>query len=387
MKKFKQDQACVSVTRLKNQNGFKDTDLKVSLELCRQDGYGQVYGDDAGNLPEYGLRYEDRKLVPITKIVMDDLRGQRFRASGNSAVEDIASSIKHDGWKLNELPPSVLYDRDTKEYRILEGRTRLGLFDKEFSISGNLIVDVYSHVDKTKNPGDFSFFLNTIQSPKGTATKFDAMTFLKSQVDGGILVFDTTIDRNQARVNFYKDLENMLGRIGVTMTEGDKRKFMNDVVDSKFKSGTVKYFNGGRSEVEEYAQKVLGLKDDKRYTYLYVSTDEWGSPLKEAVKLRTEMLEAGDNRKIRIVTFKAQLDPRGPVKDWYLANIRVGRKMEKRIVQAMQTYCPGATLENSTVEVYGTIPQCTELELKYPMDKLVKYKSITDKEYNLYGEK
>jgi hypothetical protein len=120
--------------------------------------------------------------------------------------------------------------------------------------------------------------------------------------------------------------------------------------------------------------------------YLFVSTDEWGAPLKEAVKLRTEMKAKKDNRKIRIVTFKAQLDPKNPVTDWYLANLRVGRKMELRAQQALDAYCPGITLADSTIEFYGTIPQCTALENSYPMNKVVQYKKVTDKEYNLYGD-
>jgi hypothetical protein len=386
MKKYTNEQTHVAVGRIKKQNGFTASDLVISKELCRTDGYGMVYGDEEGNLPEYGLKFIDRKLLSMKKIIMDDVKGQTFRSSGNEEADSIVRSVNNFGWKLNELPISVTYDEKTKEYRILEGRTRLSLFQYQFHVNGNMIVDVYVQTDPTKNPGDFSFFLNTIQSPKGVATKYDAKAYLKSQIQTGTLVYNTNIDEVSARKKLYDDVNEMLVRIGMTMTAGDKGKFITEVLQDSGLGGTVKSFNGGRSEVKQYAESQLGLKDTKSHVYLFVSTDEWGAPLKEAVKLRTEMKAKNDNRKIRIVTFKAQLDPKNPVTDWYLANLRVGRKMELRAQQALDAYCPGITLTDSTIEFYGTIPQCTALENSYPMKKVVQYKKVTDKEYNLYGD-
>lgn len=386
MKKYTNEQTHVSTARIKKQNGFTKEDLNISKELCRFEGYGMVYGDEEGNLPEYGLKFVDRKLVSMKKIVMDDINGQTFRSSGNEAAESIVHSVNHFGWKLNELPISVIYDEATKEYRILEGRTRLSLFQYSFHVTGNAIVDVYVQTDKTKNPGDFSFFLNTIQSPKGVATKHDAKAYLKSQIDIGNLSFNTNIDDVSARKKLYDDINEMLARIGMSMTAGDKAKFITEILQDAGHGGTVKSFNGGRSEVKQYCEDQMKLKDTKSHVYLFVSTDEWGAPLKEAVKLRSAMNEKNDNRKIRIVTFKAQLDPKNPVTDWYLANLRVGRKMELRVKQAIDTYAPGSDTSSSTIEFYGTVPQCTALENKYPMNKIVQYSKVTDKEYNLYGD-
>jgi hypothetical protein len=89
---------------------------------------------------------------------------------------------------------------------------------------------VYVQTDPTKNPGDFSFFLNTIQSPKGVATKYDAKAYLKSQIQTGALVYNTNIDEVSARKKLYDDVNEMLVRIGMTMTAGDKGKFITEVL-------------------------------------------------------------------------------------------------------------------------------------------------------------
>ncbi len=384
MKKYTNAQTHIAVDRLKKQNGFTETDLVISKELCRFDGYGMLYGDENGNLPEYGLKFIDRNLVPLNEIIMDDIKGQTFRSSGNESAEAIVRSISNFGWKLNELPISVLYNETTKEYRILEGRTRLNLFQYKFVVTGNLIVDVYIQTDFTKNPGDFSFFSNTIQSPKGVATKYDAKAYLKSQVELGVIKYNTSIDEVSARSRLYDDIKNMLTRIGMTMTPSDVGKFITEVIDECGHGGTVKSFNA-RKEVQDYTVAHLSLKDTESYKYLLVSTDEWAAPLKEAIKCRNKMDSKGDNRTLRLVVYKAQLDSKNPVKDWYLANLRVGRKMENRVREALAAYAPDADLDSSRVEIYGTLPQCTALENKYPMNKIVQYKKVTDKEYNLHG--
>jgi hypothetical protein len=73
------------------------------------------------------------------------------------------------------------------------------------------------------------------------------------------------------------------------------------------------------------------------------------------------------------------------VSDWYLANIRVGRKMESHINESLICWGNGVHSKNPGIEIYGTIPQCLSEAHKYPMNKIIEYKNINDFEYNLHG--
>jgi hypothetical protein len=263
----------------------------------------------------------------------------------------------------------------------MEGRTRIDYF-LEHKISGDLIADVYELVDPTKNYREFNYFLNTVGSPKGFAKTEDALTFLESAVENGHLVFNKRLQDADARTKFDQDAKAILARINATIPDGKFNKFINAIANGASKRGTVVGFNRGHSEAKELIEK-WGYVDDDNVEYVVVSTDEWTAPLKTAVR----KYAASKAKKIRVVTFTQHLDGKDPVANWYLGNLRVGRKMEQRIKDVGEVYYPGCTPTSSNVEIYGTIPQCNALRSIYPMNKIVLYKNVTDKEYNTYGDK
>ena len=382
----------VSIDALTTQGGFTATDLMVSNQLCHIAAHPDVYGTPKLNykLPKFGLQFKDRIILDLDKIIMDDTGfGQKFRSAANAEYENISRSIRDRGFQLSAIPMSVLWDEFNNTYHILEGRTRIAILVMLADVK-RVMVDVYQQYDSSKSSDLFSMYMNRDPLPKGVTTEEDIIKQLTENFH-----YDASLEDAAARRKLYDDIDTYLETIGYTKLSNKK---ITEIIKNKVAgcggSGGVKYFYEGAKGVKQYCEQNLGIKDDENYKYVYATTDEWNSPLRAIAKARTEMtsdaakLGKVDHRTIRLITFTENLaSGRGVIENFYLKNIRVGKKMEKRIKEVFAAYYPGKKFPKRSVEIYGTIPQCQALNAKYPVNKVILYSEIEDSEYNLFGEK
>ena len=141
------------------------------------------------NYPTYqdldqGLKFVRRMLIGMDQIVDDtelldkqDFGGQLARTTVAGNASATRYSILENGLKLNLLPISLLMLPDGK-YRLLDGRTRKGIFKEDCSLK-NVIADVYevdSNFDKGKQQlaaHRFAMRANLDEAPKSPFTMDD----------------------------------------------------------------------------------------------------------------------------------------------------------------------------------------------------------------------
>ena len=370
---FEDELVNISLERLIKPNGFTNDDLRVSSEVCRRDGYGKLYG----HLPQFGTTYRGRSILPLAVISMDSEYGaQAYRSAGNAAFENIKNSIMSDGWNLNYLPVMVGYHPGKKEYFILEGRTRIDIL-KMLQVTGTLLVDVFELTDETANIKGFPMFANLMGTSAGKPTEADWETYLTTRFDEGFFKVDTSLNEVAARKKFINDLYQEVINLGGKITKAKVGKIAVPIMsgNSMFKP-TIQFIRG-HEEALQYVQKKLKIDLDGEYQYVCVNADEYGV-IKQLVQRQRKN---DDTRPIRVIVFSGQLNPMNPANDFQLANINVYPKMLRAIEDAVELWAPGAKIDNSQCEIYGTIPQCYALAKRFPMNKLIVYKDLTDADF------
>ncbi len=380
----------IDVTTLNKTNGFSVSHLKTSEAVCIQEAHAEVYDDT--KIAVWGMSYIERRLIKISDISLESNWGsQKVRANVNPLKHEILESIKTQGWKLSDLPISVYVEKsDSSEYQILEGRTRLGILSKNFGIEGNVVVDVYHHFDASVNPQDFAQYLNSpgVTSPKANTTEVDADVIIKEKLDTGEISADH-LSTYQEKHIYLKDKITEIVKLGVMPLKTERiKEIVTWWLDRKIAETGLEYgaisFDG--IDVKKYAEEVLGIKDDSKIRYLFVTADEH-IMTKQVLKKFVEMRLSGDNRHIRVITFTEVLDPqKGFANHWGLNNVRVGRKIERHLKNYSEMLGMKLNPKTMNVSVYGTIPQAKELANQFPMDKLVLYKDITDEIYTSWGD-
>jgi hypothetical protein len=245
------------------------------------------------------------------------------------------------------------------------------------------LINEYQKVDESIDDAVFGLHCNgDIGSPKGEASQNDLIRFFQNLVANGDIEFDNTINQDKARLNFKKEVKKF------AKEKFTKLKISGPSVDSildyamknKGTKPNIRPFNS-REEAMRHCNAVLGIRDDDKFVYVVTTTDEWGF-FKDVLPVWRNMQSMSDFRTIRVIVTK--MAP-SSVADWYLANIRVGRKMESHINEALLCWGGGTKANNPGIEIYGTIPQCVSESGKYPMDKLILYKDIDNTTYDLYG--
>ncbi len=369
----------ISFDRLQKQNGFLKKDLLVHETVCSDKTEPGLFDDTT--LSKYGLKYLGRTLIPIKEVDTNDLYGQSVRDGVNPVRDAIEESIKNDGFKLQEYAPCAYKDADGN-WTILEGRTRISIL-RSLGVSGKLLVNEYEKINPLIPDSKFGLHCNgDIGSPKGVASQEDLIRMFQNLIADGYLEFDETINQDKAKANFKKEVRNIMkvdfSRMKITGPALDK--VLDYAMNNKGAKPNILPFNS-REHALSHCRSHLGIRDDDKFVYVITTTDEWGF-FKDVLPVWTEMRSLSDFRTIRVIVTK--MAP-SSVADWYLANIRVGRKMESHISEALQCWGNSIRSQNPGIEIYGTIPQCLSEAHKYPMDKLIKYADIDDFEYNLHG--
>jgi hypothetical protein len=381
-KELTSENCIISMDRLKTQNGFTKEDMAIHDQLFNTVTEPAMF-DNTILHKKFGVKFLKRKLVPLSELDTNDIYGDSVRDGINPKYKDIDASISMDGFKLNQLMPCAYWDDIKNKWVILEGRTRISIL-KAHDISGNLLVNEYEKTDRSIPDSVFALHSNTVASPAGFASEADMMMQLTNMVSGGFFEFDDTINQDLAKKEFKKEVKSFAKEKyeKIHLSTANLDKIMGIAMNSKNVNHNIKHFPS-LEHATAHLNTVLGVRDDKKYVYVLTSTDEWDF-FKRVIPILEKMRENKDNRSIRIVTCKLKLKDSI---DWYLANLRVGRKMDDTTKAIIEYF--GGTVGSATpqIEVYGTIPQCEVFANKYPMDKLVRYSKVTKAEYNLYGEK
>lgn len=367
--------------------GFTAQDLKIHMDRRSMRNHPFYY--DSDTLKQYNLRYTKTILIKRSDISMDNILGQLYRTVDNEERDNIYAGMSGKGYDLSEVPVSVIKEKDGK-YRIHEGRTRISIFDvRGLRSRDNIIVDVYERIEYTISGfiqnNKHAFGVNNTYNPKGRPTEEDTISFILSILSQMEEInVDDLAKSSEARSKLRNKIEDMLVECNAKVTDTLVNRCY-DEYKTKFGVSTItKAFTSSKKNTKEvalYCRKMFGIKDTNKYRHIFVSGDARNVPKSIITILSSNPLKKGE--KIRVIVFTARLDIVNPVQDWLNKNIG----SYKRMIKALEVFCkPTGSLSyhhpDFPYEIYGTIPQCHELQKQYPMEKFIKYKDLSEAELN-----
>lgn len=373
------DECIVSIDRLKLQNGFTKQDQVIHDKLCDPATEPRMF-DNVTLEKVYGLTFKGRRLISFKEMDTNDTFGDSVRDGLNPEYDNINDSIQSEGFKLKQIAPCAYYKNN--KWVILEGRTRISIL-KSLGVTGDLLINEYEKVDDSIPDAAFALHSNTVNDPKGVATQADMIRHLQNRITAGDFEFDETANQDDAKREFKKQIKDYVKEKfpKLRLSGPNLDSLLKNAMANKSVKHNIKSFSS-LGHAMSHLNTVLGVIDTKKYKYVMAATDEWGI-FKRIVPVWENMKAMNDKRIIRVVTCNLTLKS---TTDWYLANVRVGKKMKSHIDSTVEIF-GSATGNAPQVEIYGTIPQCESLEKKYPMNKVVVYDKVSNAEYNLYGEK
>jgi hypothetical protein len=366
----------INLDTFKKNNGHIAKNLEVSNRVFIVDSQPELYEESMLAL-EFGLAYHGRKLINISDIAVEQYGIQAVRIGANEKRDEIETSIKH-GWKLNTSPIAVVFeDEDQSKVKILEGRTRLGILS-DLGITGQIVVDLYEHIDPTIDLMDFAAYCNgdEVSPPKGHTTEESAIMIIQNKLNSGELKSDPTLEKGAAYKKLKKDIDAVVKRLNLPLKSKQAEEFAKDAV--KISTANIVEFTD--KKVKPYCMDTFKLKDTEYVKYLPVTADEHIVG-KEVARIYAEMLEEGEGHKeLRLITYVQKLDPgKGYENHWILATNDVMEKIHQRLVAMVAM--TGGDMDKCKVKVWGAIPQCFSMQEDFPMNKLVLFgKKLTAKQ-------
>lgn len=367
----------IDIEILQKNNGHTSKNLDVSKRVFLPESQPELY--DEGMLStRFGLTYNRRDVVKLSDITLESTQGrQGVRVGANEKRPEIESSIKN-GWKLNTSPIAVYFSSEKpSEYKILEGRTRLGILG-DLGITGNIVVDLYEHIDQSIDPQDFAAYCNgdEVSPPKGHTTEESALMIIQNKLKSGELKSDDSLETGAAFRKLVKDIMSTIKNLSLPLKKKHAEEFAKGSVSTINVQNIVEFSD---KDPRKYAWEVLGIRNTSKVNYLFTSTDEYVA-VKAALQEYTRMIENGEGEKeLRVVTLLETLDPgKGYENHWYLANYCVGEKMKRHLDTLI--IMTGGDPQKCKLKIWGTIPQCHSMADTFPMDKLVRYGKKPTKE-------
>ena len=347
---------------VKNGGLFTETHRKTLLRLRNLDAYPRIYGSQTPK----GVKYSITTTVKIEDVDSNNkFFNQLARVGVNPEMQSIKEDIIINGFYLVELPIMVMKTKSGK-YKILEGRTRfnilVGLGMK------NVIVDVFDEMSDA-DALRFAVSMNAHKKPFGKADFLDIKKAILNLIEFGEIVSQPNTEEGRAILTDSIIYE--LGLITSKLTDNQ----VNEIVFSGIEKGTgvspVNSFPNGKGSQEWLVKN--GYVDTREVKYVAISAFVSKTPY---VMINNLKKVSSDISEIRFVVNGGVLNAKDPAKDW-LTNVL---KFDELFRTFENDWIDARLSENSKrnpnlkVKLWGAIPQVLELEDKYPMDTIVKFK-------------
>ena len=363
--KYSPEQVNIPFKRLREQ-GFLPCDIEVHKELFSYDGFRRAFGDENGFLKDYDLKFVGPKTLPMAEIVSDSEFEctQIYRAGANPQGAEISKSIQEEGYCLREMLPAVIYNPEEKVYYLSEGRTRKSV------LSGvpNMLVNVYALAGCKIKASRFGMLLNTIGYAKGFAKAEDVTLYLTSQVEKGMLEQIHGTPKNVRELKAFLEIE--MKAVNMRLPGKKLSLLINQLMHEVYNQKELVVFSCNE-EVQDYAVKKFGLKDDDESCYIFVPPDAKHGD--DAVnKKRNEMIANGDNRKLKVIYYESDPSIANPVRQFKEKMMRAKAKTEKKYQMLGQRLFKN-TQPKFDYDIVGAIPYVVALNNEDPINKLIQF--------------
>lgn len=363
---YSHEEIHIPFATLIDNEGFTESNLKIHEAIFEvlKATHQEVYGDKNGKGLRGGLQYIGKRIIPVEQIDSDYVHGkQTIRQEINPEGDNISNDMDKNGFDLSQIPPAVQQKADGT-YKILEGRTRFTIFiSKKFKY---ILVDVYVHVDKSENPQDFSYFMNTYGAKKGFALKEDLVLFLTTEIKSKKEPVKG-MNRHQI-IDWIEDREKTLG---TNLTNSEKDNLCHVAIEHLTGAKPILTFPNA-----EFVKQWLvdnGHVNTDKIMYVPITSDVHNGR-KSLMRKTKKIRESGFKGEIRGIIWSGTLDGKNPVGDWKYRNLNIFDRYKESLLEEGQNYFEEAKFKDDIESLfYGCVPQCEALNKDYPTDKIVKY--------------
>lgn len=347
---------------VKNGGLFTEAHLQTLERLRNFDAHPRIYGSQTSK----GVKYSNTTIANIKDVDANNtFFNQLARVGVNPLMKEIREDICVNGYSLVELPIMVMKTKSGK-YKILEGRTRFkilqGLGMK------NVIVDVFDEMSDA-DALRFAVSMNTLKKPFGKADFYDIKKAIMNLIEWGEIPSQPNTEEGKQKLT-----ESIIYELNLITTKLSENQ-VNLIVFSGIEKGTgvssvISFPNGVGSQ--EWLTKY-GYVDTREIKYVAVSNIIAKLPM---VMVNNLKKVSSDVSEIRFVVNGGVLDAKNPAKDWLtkvLAFDELFKNYEDSWIDARFTE-NSKRKSDTKVKLWGAIPQVKDLEDKYPMDTIVKFK-------------
>jgi hypothetical protein len=340
---------------------FTEEHLELSKKYICPDVYPGLY--QTSELPK-GVRYVGRVLKQIKDITieLDDefertfmTQGEFIRANGRGInADDVQSSMKSQGFKLNHIPISIALCHNKQEH-IVDGRSRLHqLVNSGFT---NVIVDVYE-CDNWDAFSKMTQINNNVADPYSPHTKSDIISNCNHAVTMGWIK------------QTYQDIKDRVMEIAPnSFKPATINKIVLNVLNGTGHTSKVLAFS------EATAKQWLnnnGYHDGNGIYYKVVSTQFYSKAITVAAKYLQRDLMGCNVKELRIVLHTDTLDGADPEKSWKDKTDTFRVNWDRSLTEIRDTFFSDGKL-SKPVKLFGVIPAVQAMQEIYPMDRLVMF--------------
>ena len=328
----------------------------------------------------------------------------------NNKFNDIKKSLAEDGYELYHIPPAVYFDKKSKKYQLVDGRTRFKILEG-YDIS-NIIVDIYEKIEGASDKdvelgcGRLQTQSNLGREIAGKVTDKDIISNVHSWIEKGyIKKEDSTTKKEEDKQpdlgsiiefinDFYnplhikssKRITNLANAARDTYGQNTKRFVWIDVKDVHAWLGVDKKRNEELPlpEVPDKFDEKLGTVEAIRATdncyvdvfpdgkttkrglcYLEIDTTQ----ARRAVAAAANHARLNPNCDIRIIIYVKQItDYENPAIQYSREITRFVRTFYNTLNQISECYFNKTTPILDVVKIHGAVPSLREY---HTIDQLI----------------
>jgi hypothetical protein len=364
----------------------------ISQELFKEysekrtvDSYPAVFKD----YPEFGITFRSKEpeIIDLVKIVRDQFFQQLGRVGVNAKRDAIYNDIDNNLFTFTEIPPIVLYIKQTGDYYLLDGVTRVTKLDLE-GIS-NCIFEVFES-ELTPTPENlenirvyFGLMFNLYKKPAGDAILDD--------IQRGIL----TLVRNSISVSGVQVSEDLIGQLATdkldSLDVSQKLatnqynlviQFCKDEILKRDNVGCRHFPNGTNSDK---IMETLGLADTDEDKYIVAAASTPSKIFGIVADLNLDSVQYENVERINLIFYIGTVSG-ATAKEQY-DNWKEGlQKCIDKFMNTRKGFCTntGRVVNskkkdgNPDIRFFGGVPQVHAYDDTYRMDKIVKFQGNKD---------
>jgi len=350
------------------------------------DSYPAVFKD----YPEFGITFRSKEpeIILLTDIIRDQFFQQLGRVGVNRKRDEIYTDIDNNLFTFAEIPPIALYIKQTGDYYLLDGVTRVtklemeGTADCIFEVFESELIPTPENLENIRVY--FGLMFNLYKKPAGDAIMED--------IQRGIL----TLVRNSISVSGVQVSEDLIGEVATErlnaldvsqkLTTNNYNLIIQFCKDEILKRDNVgcRHFPSGTNK--DKILETLGLVDTDEDKYIVAAASTPSKIFGIVADLNLDSIEYENVERINLVFYIGTVSG-ATAKEQFNAWKDGLQTCIDKFMNTRKGFCnnTGRVVNSKRKEglgidirFFGGVPQVWAYDEDIPMNKIVKYQGNKD---------